>query len=103
MVNLNAYLNSTVKIKFHSITNSSFNSYGWYLDDVTVSGYQLDAEAPNAPTNLESSNIKGSGFTLSWTAATDNIAVTSYDISLMVLKIKYRSLKFFIHRVCSVF
>ena len=41
-----------------------------------------DSEVPTAPTNLHSSNITSSSFTLSWTAATDNIAVTAYEVFL---------------------
>ena len=39
-----------------------------------------DTEAPTAPTNLIASNITTSSIDLSWTAATDNIAVTNYDV-----------------------
>jgi len=39
-----------------------------------------DTEAPTVPTNLTSSNITSSSVNLAWTAATDNIGVTGYDI-----------------------
>lgn len=39
-----------------------------------------DTEAPTLPTNLTVSNIKTSSITVNWTAATDNIEVTSYDL-----------------------
>jgi len=39
-----------------------------------------DTQAPTAPTNLVSSNITTNSFTLSWTASTDNVAVTGYDV-----------------------
>lgn len=41
-----------------------------------------DNEAPTDPTNLVASNISGSGATLTWTASTDNVAVTQYNISI---------------------
>ena len=41
-----------------------------------------DTEAPTTPTNLQSSNITSNSFTLSWTAATDNVGVTAYEIFL---------------------
>jgi chitodextrinase len=44
-----------------------------------VSG-TLDTEAPTAPTNLTSSNIDSTGITLTWTASTDNIGVTAYEV-----------------------
>lgn len=39
-----------------------------------------DTTAPTAPTNLVSANITSTGFTLSWSASTDNVGVTGYNI-----------------------
>ncbi|MCA0132205.1 endonuclease [Winogradskyella alexanderae] len=39
-----------------------------------------DTEAPTAPTNLMAANPTTSTIDLSWTASTDNVAVTAYDI-----------------------
>jgi PQQ-dependent dehydrogenase (s-GDH family) len=39
-----------------------------------------DTQAPTAPSNLASSNITSNSFTLSWTASTDNVGVTGYDV-----------------------
>ena len=39
-----------------------------------------DTEAPTAPTNLMATNSTLSTIDLSWTASTDNVAVTAYDI-----------------------
>lgn len=39
-----------------------------------------DTQAPTAPSNLTASNITDSSLDLSWTAATDNVGVTSYNI-----------------------
>ena len=39
-----------------------------------------DTQNPTVPTNLATSNPTGSSIDLDWTASTDNIAVTSYDI-----------------------
>ncbi len=39
-----------------------------------------DTEAPTAPTNLSASNTTSFSTTLNWTASTDNIAVSSYDV-----------------------
>jgi chitodextrinase len=39
-----------------------------------------DAEAPSVPQSLSSSNTTQTGFTLSWIASSDNVAVTSYEI-----------------------
>lgn len=39
-----------------------------------------DAAAPSIPTGLVASNITQTGCTLSWTASTDNVSVTGYDV-----------------------
>ncbi|MGW4471229.1 NPCBM/NEW2 domain-containing protein [Nonomuraea sp. NPDC004354] len=39
-----------------------------------------DTQAPAAPTNLASSNVTSSSVKLTWTAPTDNVGVTGYDI-----------------------
>ncbi|MFA6961193.1 MAG: fibronectin type III domain-containing protein [Opitutaceae bacterium] len=39
-----------------------------------------DTAAPTAPTGLSASAVATTGFTLSWVASTDNVAVTDYDI-----------------------
>ena len=39
-----------------------------------------DTQAPTAPSSLASSNITQSSVDLSWTASTDNVAVTGYDV-----------------------
>jgi endonuclease I len=43
-------------------------------------GNLVDTESPSIPTNLSSTNITSSGVTLNWTASTDNVGVTAYDI-----------------------
>jgi bacillolysin len=40
----------------------------------------VDTEAPTAPSNLASSNIGQTSFTLSWNASSDNVGVTGYDV-----------------------
>jgi len=39
-----------------------------------------DSEAPSIPTNLIASNIGLTSFTIGWTASTDNMGVTAYEI-----------------------
>lgn len=39
-----------------------------------------DSTAPSIPTNIVASNISGTTFKLSWNAATDDTAVTGYDV-----------------------
>jgi chitodextrinase len=40
----------------------------------------MDSIAPSAPTNVASSNVTSTGARVTWTAATDNVAVTFYNI-----------------------
>lgn len=39
-----------------------------------------DTEAPNAPANLQATSVGGQSVGLSWTAASDNVAVTGYKV-----------------------
>ncbi|MFA9390814.1 MAG: fibronectin type III domain-containing protein [Prolixibacteraceae bacterium] len=39
-----------------------------------------DTEAPNSPTNIEATNITSSGFSISWSASSDNIGVSAYHV-----------------------
>jgi len=39
-----------------------------------------DTEAPTSPTNLAASNVTMTSLDLSWTASTDNVGVTGYDV-----------------------
>jgi endonuclease I/chitodextrinase len=49
-----------------------------------VWGGGADTTAPTAPTSLASSNITSSSLTLTWTASTDNVGVTGYDVYMDV-------------------
>lgn len=56
-------------------------SYGEVEDYTVTFGEAIpDTEAPTTPTNLASASITSSSFTLSWTASTDNVAVTGYEV-----------------------
>jgi len=44
-------------------------------------GTTADTTAPTAPTGLAASSITSSGATVTWTASTDNVGVTGYDVS----------------------
>lgn len=59
----------------------AFDAAGNGSTQVSVGATTLaDTTAPSAPTNLTISNQTNVSLTLSWTAATDNIGVTRYDI-----------------------
>lgn len=51
----------------------------YFRDLVTVCA-AADTIVPTAPSGLASQNITHSSFTLTWTASTDNFAVTAYDV-----------------------
>jgi chitodextrinase len=40
----------------------------------------MDTVAPTAPTNLTTSNYGANSFTLSWSAATDNLGIANYEV-----------------------
>jgi chitodextrinase len=50
------------------------------LNVTTQASVIPDSQAPSAPTGLSSGNITQTSFLLSWTASTDNIGVTGYDV-----------------------
>ncbi|WP_299837737.1 GEVED domain-containing protein [uncultured Tenacibaculum sp.] len=73
----------------------SNNSTFWYITEYMNNGrkgvigtFEMqpagppDTQAPTDPSNLTVSNITSSGASLSWTAATDNVAVARYLISI---------------------
>ncbi len=70
-----------VSMKYNGVpTSCEAFSYG-EVEDYTVDIQDAgDITAPTAPGNLTSSNITSSSVQLSWTASTDNVAVTGYDI-----------------------
>ncbi|WP_298542226.1 S8 family serine peptidase [uncultured Aquimarina sp.] len=71
-----------VSMKYNGVPTSceSFQ-YGEVEDyTVTIGASQGDTQAPTAPAGLTASNITETTLTLSWTAATDNVGVTAYDV-----------------------
>ena len=54
------------------------------LGTSTVSNVSIstaaDTQAPTVPTGLSSSSVTATSFTLNWTASTDNVGVTGYDV-----------------------
>ncbi|TVX94008.1 glycoside hydrolase family 19 protein [Paenibacillus agilis] len=52
----------------------------WGAWKVVSGGGQNDTVAPTPPTNVASPSQSATSITLSWTASTDNVGVTAYDI-----------------------
>ncbi len=70
-----------VSLKYNGIPSACETfSYGEVEDyTVNISG-TADTQAPSAPTSLAASNITQTSLDLSWTASTDNVGVTAYDV-----------------------
>ncbi|XOK60050.1 glycosyl hydrolase family 18 protein [Paenibacillus elgii] len=47
---------------------------------VTTDGTSNDTTPPTAPTGVSASNVTSTSVTLTWTASTDNVGVTGYDV-----------------------
>ncbi len=71
-----------VSMKYNGVPTAceSF-TYGEVEDySVNITGAGADTQAPTAPTNLAASNVTQTTLTLNWTASTDNVGVTGYDV-----------------------
>ncbi|WGK65749.1 M4 family metallopeptidase [Croceiramulus getboli] len=71
-----------VSMKYNGIpTSCETFTYGEVEDyTITIGASAPDTEAPTAPGSLTASNITQTTATLSWTASTDNVGVTGYDV-----------------------
>ncbi len=65
-----------VEINFSGGTSTSYGA----LDNFAIGSLVQDGSAPSIPTGLSSSAITAASFILSWTASTDNVALTGYEI-----------------------
>jgi chitodextrinase len=65
-----------------SFTDGSGGPQSFILDDLRlVAGETVpDTQAPSVPTNLTTSNVTSTGLRLTWTASTDNVGVTAYEV-----------------------
>lgn len=54
------------------------------LDDIRLIAGDMapDTQAPSVPTGLSASNVTTTSLRLNWTASTDNVAVTAYEVYL---------------------
>jgi hypothetical protein len=71
-----------VSMKYNAIpTACETFSYGEVEDyTVNIKASAGDTQAPTAPTNLLSGNVTQTSANLTWTASTDNVGVTGYDV-----------------------
>lgn len=73
-----------VSMKYNGVPTSceSFD-YGEVEDyTVNIQNATADTEAPSTPSGLAADNITESSLDISWTASTDNVAVTGYNVYL---------------------
>ncbi|MGG8498127.1 GEVED domain-containing protein [Tenacibaculum sp. TC6] len=71
-----------VSAKYNSDPTSCATNFDGEVEDYTVvvGTAQADTQAPTAPVSLTASNVSQTSLTLSWTASTDNVGVTGYDV-----------------------
>ena len=71
-----------VAMKYNGIPTSCESFQYGEVEDYTIviQASVPDTTAPTAPTNLVASNVTESGASLSWTASTDNVGVSDYDV-----------------------
>lgn len=101
------------KINPSNITGTTYNvtglspatSYSYYIvardaagnlsansSTLNITTAAPDTQSPSAPTGLAASNIGQTTFILTWAAATDNIAVTGYDVYQNTVKLNTSSI-----------
>lgn len=56
------------------------NNYSAASQILEITTNSADLEAPSEPSNLSATNLTPFDFILSWTASTDNVGVTGYDV-----------------------
>ncbi|MGB3008469.1 MAG: LamG-like jellyroll fold domain-containing protein, partial [Chitinophagaceae bacterium] len=74
--------NTTYYYKVRAVNNTGAAAASNVANGTTAS----DTQAPTAPTNLAITGTTRSSISLSWTAATDDVAVTKYDVYINGLK-----------------
>ena len=81
-VNLTAYLGGKVKLRIVGTTGNGWSS-DIAVDNLSVTtggGSVADTQSPSTPSNVQVSSVTETTATVSWSASTDNVAVTGYEI-----------------------
>lgn len=80
-VDLTAYAGSVIRLQFKGKTGSSWRS-DLAIDNVRISSSVStpDTQAPTVPANLATTGITANSVGLSWSAASDNVGVTGYEV-----------------------
>jgi hypothetical protein len=72
-----------VSMKYNTAPTSCETGLAGEVEDYTISitdVVALDVQPPTTPLNLSASNVTSSSVDLSWSASTDNVKLTRYDI-----------------------
>ena len=81
-VNLTSYVGNTVELRFLGTTGNGWES-DIAIDDLELlasGGSNSDTSAPTTPSNITASSITETSATISWSASTDNVGVTGYNV-----------------------
>ena len=73
-------LTANTSYSFYVVAKDAAGNVSPQSNTVNVSTTAPDVTAPSDPTGLTSANITDTTVDLSWTASTDNVAVTGYDV-----------------------
>ncbi|MDG3583494.1 fibronectin type III domain-containing protein [Galbibacter pacificus] len=71
---------ATIRIYTSPSYRGNISGDGVLIDAVNITTDDLDTEAPSAVVDLAASGTTDTGTNLSWTASTDNVAVTDYEV-----------------------
>ncbi len=80
-ISLASYVGGTIQLRFVGTTGSSWSS-DIAIDDINLiaGGSSTDTSAPTAPSNLAASGVTETSLTISWSASSDNVGVTGYNV-----------------------
>jgi len=73
-------LTSGTSYSFHVTAVDAAGNESTASNTVNVTTLTPDTQAPSVPTGLSSSNVTQTSLTLSWSASSDNVGVTGYDV-----------------------
>ncbi|NBI28526.1 glycosyl hydrolase [Chengkuizengella marina] len=72
--------NGTLTYRYNTIDTAGVGMLSQYFSYVMGQSPEEDTEAPSPPTNLSTTTVTGTMVNLTWTASSDNMGVTGYDV-----------------------
>jgi len=80
-ISLSSYVGNNVQLRFVGTTGGDWSS-DIAIDDIalTATGSVADTEAPTTPSGVTASSITETSVTISWSASSDNVGVTGYNV-----------------------